>query len=240
MTNLRSLYYWTIGLGYFGPILIVLIIRSFFQTPHDYDNWLRRRLNFLFNLLNSSPNIEFAEALPTDKPLIFMSNHSSLIDVPLLKAIIPQYFVGVLAHHQLNYFLYGPAVTRMGSIAIDRTNVRQSLRSFEQAKELINQGINITVLPEGGRSLDGRLLPFKKLPFRFAKESGASIVPISISGVFKMKNKGSLQLRPGRLVARFGAIITADKIAKLDINELMDMTHERIQGGLEPFETRPH
>ncbi len=236
MTNLRSLFYWVIGLGYFGPVLLVLIIRSLFQAPIDYDPWLRRRVAFLFRLVNSRPRVEFAEELPTDRPLIFMANHSSLIDVPLLKAIIPQYFVGIVSDHQLKFFLYGPAVKRMGSIAIDRSNARQSLRSFETAKDLLHQGINITVLPEGGRSLDGQLIPFKKLPFRFAKESGASIVPLSLSGVFSMKNKGSLQLRPGKLVARFGHIITPEEIALHDLEALIQKTYDAIQEGLEPFE----
>ena len=233
---MSSLYYWTIGLGYFGPVLLILLLRSYFQSPEAYDPWLKRRVTTLFKLLNSEPRIEYAEPIPENEPLIFMANHSSLIDIPLLKAIIPQYFVGIISDHQLQFFLYGPVVKRMGNIPIPRQNIRGSLKSFNKAVALLKQGTHITVLPEGGRSLDGQLLPFKKLPFHFAKDSGAHIVPISISGVFQMKNKGSFKLTPGALVVRFGKIIRAEAIAQLDLDELKIMTSEAIQDGLEPFE----
>jgi len=225
-----------IALGYFGPVLIILLLRSLFQTPEKYDPWLRRSLDTLFKLINSEPTIEFAEVIPNDRPLIFMANHSSLIDIPLLKACIPHYFRGILSEHQFNYFMYGSAVRRMGSIPIDRNNIRHSLRGFKIAANMIDQGIHITVLPEGGRSLDGKLLPFKKLPFHFAKESGASVVPIALSGVFNMKNKGSFHLNPGKIFVRFGPIIRAENIASMDILELMEITRKGIYAGLEPFE----
>lgn len=236
MSSLKSAYYWVLGLGYIGPVLFILLLRTFFQDPKAYDPWLRRRLQRLFKLLNSEPQIEFAEELPSDQPLIFMANHSSLIDIPLLKAIIPKYFRGIIAHDQLNYFLYGAVARRMGNIPIHRENIRRSLQSFETAKALLNQGIHITVLPEGNRSLNGKLLPFKKLPFHFAKESGATIVPMAISGVFAMKNKGSLHLKPGTLVVRFGALIHAEQIAQIETEALMVLTRERIFALLEPFE----
>ncbi|MCF7823186.1 MAG: 1-acyl-sn-glycerol-3-phosphate acyltransferase [Candidatus Marinimicrobia bacterium] len=236
MSSLSSVYYWVIALSYFGPVLLIVLIRSYFQEPEAYDLWLRNRLKTLFKLINSEPRIEFAEDLPTDQPLIFMANHSSLIDIPLLKATIPAYFRGMLAHDQLHYFLYGSVVRRMKNIPIQRDNIRASLRSFEQAKTMLNQGINITVLPEGNRSLDGKLLAFRKLPFHFAKESGTTIVPIAISGVFAMKNKGSFKLKPGEIVVRFGPIIKRSEIAALGVQEIMELTRERIYSRLEPFE----
>ncbi len=237
MRILRSIYFWIIGLGYFVPVLIILIIRSLVQRPQQYDPWLKRRLKTLFKLVLSEPKIEFAEAIPQGRPLIFMANHSSLIDIPLLKACIPEYFRGVLSEHQFHYPIYGSAVRRMGSIPIDRNNIRHSLRAFKQAETLLKKGIHITVLPEGGRSLDGRLLPFKKLPFHFAKESGADIIPIGISGVFKMKNKGSFHLNPGKLSVRFGPVISAETIATMDLPALMEETRLCMGELLEPLES---
>ena len=124
----------------------------------------------------------------------------------------------------------------MGNIPIYRDNIRKSLQSFDTAKELISQGTNITVLPEGNRSLDGHLLPFRKLPFYFAKQSGACIVPIAISGVFKMKNKHSFHLNPGNIVVRFAHIIDEKEVAELDEQRLLEMTRECIYSKLESFE----
>ncbi|NQV16504.1 1-acyl-sn-glycerol-3-phosphate acyltransferase [bacterium] len=211
-------------------------MRSYIQKPQQYDPWLKRRIITLFKILRSEPHVEFSEPLPLDQPLIFMANHTSLIDIPLLKASIPAYFIGILAHLQFSYFMYGPAARRIGSIPIDRENIRLSLKSFDKARELLQQGIHITVLPEGSRSKDGHLMPFKKLPFRFAKESNAAIVPMAISGVFKMKNKDSLHLTPGKIIIRFGSPIGVAKIASMETEDLMEVTRKEIYSLLEPFE----
>lgn len=219
-----------------GPVLFIVLIRSFFQPPEAYDLWLRKRLQTLFKLLHSDPIIESIDAIPGDGPMIYMANHSSLIDIPLLKAVIPNYFRGIIAHDQLHYPLYGKVVQRMGNIPIYRDHIRKSLKSFEKAKEKIEQGIHITVLPEGNRSLDGKLLPFKKLPFHFAKQCEASIVPIAISGVFNMKNKNSFHLNPGKIIVRFAPVIESRQVAEMDTDTLLEMTRERIYSNLEPFE----
>jgi len=236
MRWLLSIYYWTIGLAFFAPLLVNLLIRSYLQSPHDYDAWLRGRLRRLFRLLNSDPQISYTEPLPKDEPLIFMANHSSLIDIPLLKAVIPQFFQGIIAEDQLNYPLYGAVVKRIGNIPISRKNIRTSIQSFQRAKQTLDKGIQITVLPEGGRSLDGRLIAFKRLVFRFVKDSGAHLVPMSISGVFKMKNKGSFNLQPGNIIVRFGPILRAEAMAEMDLDEILDVTRTAIHRGLEPFE----
>lgn len=236
MRFLKSVYYWIIALLYFGPILLILILRSYFQQPQSYDPWLKRRIVTLFKILNSEPVVEFREPLPVDQPLIFMANHTSLIDIVVLKAYIPVYFRGILAHPQFKYFIYGPAAKRIGSIPIHRDNVRLSLKSFKKAQELLEQGIHITVLPEGGRSTDGHLLPFKKLPFHFAKESKATIIPMAISGVFTMKSKDSFHLNPGNIVIRFGSPIPVDKITSMETEDLMQFTYTQIHSLLEPFE----
>jgi len=237
MRALHSLYYWVVGLGYFIPVLFILLIRSFFQAPQAYDPWLKRCLNTLFKLINSTPELEFAEDIPVEEPLIFMANHSSLIDIPLLKAIIPGFFLGIIAEDQLKYPLYGSVVKRVGNIPIQRDNIRSSLKSFSLAKQRLQEGVHIAVLPEGGRSLDGQLIPFKRLAFHFARESSAHIVPMSISGVFKMKNKGSFHLKPGKIIVRFGSIIRAETMADMDLDDILSATYKAIYNGLEPFET---
>ena len=191
MKTLLSIYYWTVGWIYYGPIILVTFFRSYFQAPQSYDAWLRRRTLALFKVLNCKVQIEYAEPLPTDEPLIYMANHGSLIDLPLLKAVVPEYYVGMLAENHTNYPVYGSLVKRMGNIPIRRDNIRSSLKSFNQAKEALEKGFPIVVLPEGERSPTGQLVPFKRLVFRFAKDSGAHIVPMSFSGVFNMKNKES-------------------------------------------------
>lgn len=217
-------------------MLIGLLIRSRFRTPEELDPGIKTRIRRIFRRLGVDLQIEFEEDLPPDRPFIFMANHTSLIDVPLLQAGVPRYFVGILAKHQFKFFLYGKAVQRLGHLAIDRNNPRQSLKVFQQAARHLKAGTSIVVLPEGGRSLDGHLMPFKKLPFRFAMESETAIVPVSISGAFQMKPKGSWRLVPGKLVLRFGSIIAVESPSKMDLNVLRDRVYHAIYEGLESLE----
>lgn len=236
MRTLLSLYYWTVGWIYYGPVLLITFIRSYLQAPQSYDAWLRRRTLTLFKVLNCDVRIEYDEPIPKGEPLIYMANHGSLIDLPLLKAVVPEYYVGMLAENHTNYPIYGSMVKRMGNIPIRRENIRSSLESFNQAKKALGKGFPIVVLPEGERSRTGQLIPFKRLVFRFAKDSGAHIVPMSFSGVFNMKNKESFHLNPGPIVVRFGKLIRAEAIAKMELDEILTATYDTIQAGLEPFE----
>ena len=236
MKTLRSLFYWSLAGGYFFSLLVRIWVRSYFNSIKDLDPWIKKRLFRLFRIIQVDLVIEFEEELPPGESFIFMANHSSLIDVPLLQAGIPRHFIGILAKHQFKFFLYGAVVNRLGHLAIDRSSPRRSLKQFQNAQAILSQGTSIVVLPEGGRSLDGHLLPFKKLPFRFARDSQTAIVPVSISGVFAMKPKGTWHLTPGQLVMRFGSIITRPEIESLDVEQLRERVYKDIYRSLERFE----
>ena len=85
------------------------------------------------------------------------------------------------------------------------------------------------LLPEGTRTLTGKLSPFKKGPFHLAKNTGATIVPIGLHGGLKAKKKDDWRLRPGILTTRFGTPITNIEYGDLTVDEIKDLVHERIQ-----------
>ena len=103
-------------------------------------------------------------------------------------------------------------------------------KSLKIAEKELKKGQSILLLPEGHRTLDGKLRPFKKLPFHLAKEAGAPIIPIGTSGLFDLKHKGSWLIRPHPIRIRFGEPIPLDKIQSLSLEELSDHVKERIQG----------
>ena len=238
MNALSSILIWILAGSYFSGVLITILILSRFRSAAEMDPLIKRLVRGLFRIIGSEIVLEFQEPIPHDTPVIFMANHSSLIDIPLLQMVIPRHFVGILAKHQFNFFLYGKTVARLGHLAIDRSNPRASLKIFEQAKRHLKNGTSIVVLPEGGRSLDGHLIPFKKLPFRFAIDADAQIVPISISGAFRMKSKASWKLRPGLLTIRFGSIVTTTAFERNSegVESLRDHVYQKIYAGLDDFE----
>jgi 1-acyl-sn-glycerol-3-phosphate acyltransferase len=104
----------------------------------------------------------------------------------------------------MNIPLLGTAM-RMGRyVPVSRGNSREEAqRSVEAAADALNSGLHITVFPEGTRSPDGNLLPFKKGAFFLAEETGAPIIPVVITGTEHMMPKGTIRITPGEAYVKF-------------------------------------
>jgi 1-acyl-sn-glycerol-3-phosphate acyltransferase len=95
--------------------------------------------------------------------------------------------------------------------------------------KVIKGGKSIVVLPEGHRTLDGKLRSFKKLPFHLAKQAGVPIIPIGLSGLFRLKKKGSWLIQPGAIEIKFGEPLEPEVISQLSTEELCDKVRSEIE-----------
>ena len=123
-----------------------------------------------------------ALALPRDRPVILMSNHASLYDIPLIFAALPGSILMLTKKELFRVPFWGRGLAAGEFVSIDRHDRAQALRDLAAAREKMASGIHLWVAPEGTRSRDGRLGPFKKGGFMLALETGAAIVPIGIRG----------------------------------------------------------
>jgi len=137
------------------------------------------------------------DKLDPARTYIFMSNHASNIDPPLLMPLIPRR-TSIMAKKELfNYPLLGKTM-RLGSLVpVDRGNRDAGIAAVRAASEVIRSGINMTIYVEGKRSFDGKLLPFKKGPFYLAEETGVPVVPVTIVGTHHAMPKGRFAITPG-------------------------------------------
>src|SRR5438445_2515916 len=161
---------------------------------------------------------------------IFMSNHVSNLDPPILLPIIPGR-TSVMAKKELfDYPLLGEAM-RLGSLVpVDRGNREAGIAAVRAAAEVIRQGINMTIYVEGKRSFDGKLLPFKKGPFYLALEAGVPVVPVTIAGSHYVMPKRRFAIKRGLVT-----IIFHDPIEPKDFGDrecLMESVRGLIDGGL--------
>jgi 1-acyl-sn-glycerol-3-phosphate acyltransferase len=132
------------------------------------------------------------------QPSIFMSNHVSNLDPPIMLPLLPFRTAFFIKRSLLKIPLVGFAMRLAGFVPVDRDGRLESAReSVQAANKVLASGVNVSTFPEGTRSRTGRLLPFKKGPFYLAMESGAPIIPISIWGSEHMMTKGSLRIKPG-------------------------------------------
>jgi 1-acyl-sn-glycerol-3-phosphate acyltransferase len=169
------------------------------------------------------------------KTYIFMSNHTSNLDPPILLPLIPRR-TSVMAKKELfSYPILGETM-RMGSLVpVDRGNRDAGIAAVREAAEVIRQGVNMTIYVEGKRSFDGKLLPFKKGPFYLAEECNVPVIPVTIVGTHDLMPKARFQIKPGTV-----QILFHDPIEPKDFGGrecLMERVRAVINGGL-PVEYR--
>jgi 1-acyl-sn-glycerol-3-phosphate acyltransferase len=136
--------------------------------------------------------------IPAGRPCIFMANHLSNLDPPVLLPLLPFRAACFLKRSLLKIPILGWAMQLADFVPVDRDGTSESARkSGDFARKVLASGVHICTFPEGTRSPTGKLLPFKKGPFFLAMESGAFVVPVSIWGTEQMMPKGGLRVTPG-------------------------------------------
>lgn len=170
----------------------------------------------------------FAEPLAGDRGYVFMPNHQSMMDIPVLFATLPGE-TRMLGKKGLFYIpIFGWALSAGGYIPVDRKNRATARDTFAASVRCLEEGRSILLFPEETRSRDGELLPFKSGGFLMALKTGYPIVPVAIRGTLEARPRGSLVNRPQRVEIRYGRPIDVQAFGIRKKAELMDEVRDRI------------
>ncbi len=228
-----TIYAWLIGGSIFVIIALSGIVGMSLTSPQKYNPVFKAMLKFMFHAIFIRVKVVLPDDFDKSKAYVYMPNHVSLLDSPLMAAYLPQYISALEAKEHFNWPLYGWLAKKYQNIPINRKSVPESLKSVGIAKKKLKSGISIIVFPEGGRTKTGKMGRFKKLPFHLAQDAGVSIVPVGVSGIFDINHKGTLLLSPGKILMKFGKTIPAEHIQNTDVPVLMDEVKEQIQSLIE-------
>jgi len=170
------------------------------------------------------------ERLDPQRNYVFMSNHVSNIDPPIMVPLIPRRTSVMVKKELFNYPLLGKTM-RLGSLVpVDRGNREAGIAAVRAASAVLRQGINMIIYVEGHRSFDGKLLPFKKGPFYLAMECGVPVVPVTISGSHYVMPKGRFAIKPGTVTLTFHPPIEPEEFGSRE--DLMERVRRAIDSGL--------
>lgn len=175
------------------------------------------------------------ENIKVGQNYIFMSNHVSNLDPPIEIPRIRQRCSVLVKKELFRVPILGTGMHLARLVPVDRSNREAAIESVREGVEVLRTGLNMMIYPEGTRSSDGRLLPFKKGPFHLAMESGVPVIPMTILGTYEAWPKHRFVLKPGLTTVVYHPAIDPKNYA--DRDQLMNAVRESIAGAL-PQERR--
>lgn len=173
--------------------------------------------------------VEGAARVPRSEPVVFMSNHESWLDIPVLLATIPVQVRFLAKKSLFGIPFLGWAMRSMGFIPVDRKNRREAVKSFEDAAGHIRTGRSVLIFPEETRTRTGELLPFQRGGFLIAIKAGVPIIPVGLEGPAERLPRGGYLLRAGRITVRFGEPIPTSGLGVTAKDTLMAQVRDAVE-----------
>ncbi len=174
-----------------------------------------------------------AEHIPRGRSAIYIANHQSNFDIPILYAGLPLQFRWMAKKELFDIPLFGRAMRHCGYIPIDRSDRRKAMQSMNDAAKQIREGASVIVFPEGTRTPDGELKEFKKGGFLIAVKAQVPVVPVAIKGSFAVMSKDSLLIHGGEIEVEIFPPLETAGLKNADTDRLLEQVREPIAAALE-------
>ena len=171
---------------------------------------------------------EVAQGVDSNRPVVYMANHQSLFDIPVLFVTLPGQARMLAKESLFRIPIFGWAIRLGGFISIDRQDRSRAKESINTAVDRLRSGTSALIFPEGTRSLDGRLAAFQRGGVLLALKSGLPIVPVGIEGTLEVQRKNSFAIRPHHVTVRYGEPIEMDGLGIRDRAALSDRVREAV------------
>jgi len=229
LTRVRSIFFLIYAFaGFVCAVIIAAVMMVFFRDKQAFlQAYGRFCLNYIFIPASGVKVVTHGLAdLPRHKALIFVCNHQSNADAPILIANLPVRVVFMAKRELFSIPLLGWYMRAAGHIQIERSKIRSALTAIEQMADVLRNGESVFVFPEGTRSHDGSLGIFKRGGMIAAQMTGAAIVPVALSGSYKIMRRGSLLIRPATVKLSVGEPIYIKD--EKEIDEKLKQTRDAI------------
>lgn len=202
-------------------IKLVIYLPSYYkakkmQDPSDYADILARKwMGDLLKIAGCKVNVSGLENIPKDQTVLFVCNHQSNFDIPLMITTLPGKKGFIAKIETLKLPFVRDWMRFMRCVFMDRSDLRKQVKSISEGIEILKSGHSMVLFPEGTRSPDGELLDFKAGGFKLATKSGVPIIPVTIKGSMNLMKKGTMKITPAEVKIIIGeAIMMTDEMNK--------------------------
>ncbi len=179
--------------------------------------------------------IEGLENIQKGESYIVIANHQSHMDIPILLAHLPLPLRIIAKKELFRIPLFGWGMAAAGILKIDRSNRKKSIETLNKAEKIMRENnLAILAFPEGTRSRNGNLQPFKKGPFILAINTKLPLLPVSVSGTYGILPRGKIRIKAGKVLLRIHPPVPTESLGLPDRNTLVKETEELIASGFIP------
>ncbi|MFL6214047.1 MAG: lysophospholipid acyltransferase family protein [Blastocatellia bacterium] len=233
IARLRGIFllaFWFTAIGILAPFLIVL--RLLTGNENMIYSPVRLFVRLGLWLVGVKVEVSGRERLDPGQSYIFTPNHQSLIEVPLFVTYLGRNPAYLAKKEVFKYPIFGYGIGLMGVVPVDRSNSPSAVESAKAATELLRKGKSYVVYPEGTRSPDGRLLPFKKGAFMMAIEAGVPVVPVTVSGATRIMPKAKIEVHPSTVRLTIHDPIPTTGYSRENVAELVTRARQQVLSAL--------
>jgi 1-acyl-sn-glycerol-3-phosphate acyltransferase len=212
------------------PVLLFCVLFGLRDTFGAYGRWLMRVDRWVLGIHVAADGLEWLDA---DTPYVFMLNHTSFLDGPLLVTVLDRPLRALVKRFVLRVPVLGLGMRWMGYIPLDREGVGEGKTRIARAAALVKEKrYSFLIFPEGTRSWRGDLLPFRRGGFFLALEAGIPIVPVTTGGAYELMPRGQRYVRKGTVRIVFHEPVPVTGYTAETLPELMERVRRAIASGL--------
>lgn len=211
-----------------GMVLIVL-------APFDRDGRMASSpTNFwsraILKICGIRLKVQGLDRLDPNRPYVFIANHQSYIDIPVLIQALPSFQLRWIAKKELLWVpLFGWAMWSAKHIIVDRSNLSSAKASLKKAEQRIKAGVSVVIFPEGTRGSNGELLPFKRGGFVLAIKTQTPIAPVTVGGSGAILPRGDWRIKKGEIKVTVSEPVEVDRYQIGKAKELLTRVREQVE-----------
>ena len=220
-------------------VIALVDLKYIRKTPAKAQIFPRFWGKMICALAGVTVRVEGMENIDAQQTYIFVGNHASQFDIFTFQGFFPHDFRWLAKKELFHIPVIGWAMEAIGFIAIDRSCSRKAVTSLNQAASRIREGASVLLFPEGTRSPDGRLHPFKGGAILLAIKAGVPLVPIGFNNTHRILPKGKLLAKPGEVIIRIGTPLPTNTFQARDREQLATRLYDHVAALLNPDQL-PH